>query len=199
MEPSTQQQPMPPAPRSEHRRANGDGERGLVAMLGGVAGRFTLYALIWLLLTEGRPDAWLFGAVCAAAAALLPLLLEGPAVPPGASALLATLLRLPLLAPLFLWESLKGGVDVSLRALKPRMPLAPALIDWPLRLPPGPAPVMLASLVSLMPGTLAVIDGDRLRVHVLDDTRDYDDELARLERRVARVFGVALREAPSAP
>jgi multicomponent Na+:H+ antiporter subunit E len=162
-----------------------------------VAGRFVVFLFLWWLLTGGRTDAWLFGAGSAAAAAVLPLLVEGPAATPARSALLPTLLRLPLLVPLFLWESLKGGVDVSLLALRPRMPLAPALLDYPLRLSPGPAPVLLASLVSLMPGTLAVIDGDRLRVHVLDATRSYDDDLARLERRVAQVFGIKLNGAPS--
>lgn len=160
-----------------------------------VGGRFVVFLLLWWLLTDGSTDAWLFGACAAAAAALLPLAIEAPGDAPGAATLLPTLLRLPLLVPLFLWESLKGGVDVSLRALKPRMPLVPALFDFPLRLPPGPAPVLLASLVSLMPGTLAVIDGDRLQVHVLDGTRDYDDELARLELKVARVFGIKLNGA----
>jgi multicomponent Na+:H+ antiporter subunit E len=169
------------------------------ARLLALAGHLLVFLLLWWVLTGGRNDAWLFGACCAAAAALLPLLVEGPMGKPITTALLPTLLRLPLLVPLFLWESLKGGVDVSLRALKPRMPLAPALFDYPLRLPPGPAPVLLASLVSLMPGTLAVIDGSRLRVHVLDATRSHDAEVARLEQRVARVFGVALDAARPTP
>jgi multicomponent Na+:H+ antiporter subunit E len=81
---------------------------------------------------------------------------------------------------------------VALRALKPRMPLAPTVFDYRLRLPPGPAPVTLASLVSLMPGTLATVSGRRLRVHVLDATRGYQDELELLEAQVAWMFGVPL-------
>jgi multicomponent Na+:H+ antiporter subunit E len=178
--------------RKQATQPAGRAPRHWSAPVPGAAGRFVVFLLLWWLLTDGRTDAWLFGACAAAAAALLPLFIEAPSDTPGAATLLPTLLRLPLLVPLFLWESLKGGVDVSVRALKPRMPLVPALFDYPLRLPPGPGPVLLASLVSLMPGTLAIIDGDRLRVHVLDGTRDYDDELERLERKVARVFGIEL-------
>jgi multicomponent Na+:H+ antiporter subunit E len=111
----------------------------------------------------------------------------------GARALLPTVLRGLLLLPFFLWQSVSGGVDVALRALKPRMPLAPTVFDYRLRLPPGPAPVTMASLVSLMPGTLATVSGTRLRVHVLDATRGYEDELELLEAQVAWVFGVPLQ------
>jgi multicomponent Na+:H+ antiporter subunit E len=162
-------------------------------------GRFVLFVLLWWLLTDGRTDALLFGACVALAAAVVPLPMERPGKVSRQPALLPTLLRLPLLLPMFLWQSLHGGVDVSLRALRPRMPLAPAMIDYPLRLPRGPAAVVMAGLVSLMPGTLAMVEGGRLRVHVLDGSRRYDDELADLERRVARVFGVALAPPRSAP
>jgi multicomponent Na+:H+ antiporter subunit E len=180
----------------------------------GLLGRFLLFWALWWLLTDGHADALVFGLCCAAVAALLPLpaaesdggAQAGPVAGQGADrrtdplgpSLLPTVLRLPLLVPFFLWESLRGGADVALRALRPRLPLSPAIIQHRLRLPPGPAPVMMASLVSLMPGTLAIISGHRLRVHVLDDGRDYRAELGRLEAKVARVFGVALAP-PQAP
>ncbi len=167
--------------------------RQLLAFLG----RFLLFGVIWWMLTEGRPDALMFGVCCAAAAAFVPQIVGEPGSAPIQRTLLPTVLRLPLLLPFFLWQSLRGGVDVALRAFKPRLPLAPAMVDYRLRLPRGPAPVMMASLVSLMPGTLAMISGTRLRVHVLDRTADHHDALARLERLVARVFGIAL-ESPNA-
>ncbi|MCF7983482.1 MAG: Na+/H+ antiporter subunit E [Thiohalocapsa sp.] len=158
----------------------------------GLLGRFALFAMLWWLLTDGRSDALVFGLCFAAAAALLSLVIRDPRDPPMQPDLLPTVLRLPLLVPFFFWESLLGGFDVALRAFKPRLPLAPAMIDYPLRLPAGPAPVMMASLVSLMPGTLAVVSGNRLRVHVLDKTSSYRDELERLEQHVACVFGITL-------
>jgi len=160
-------------------------------------GRVTLFAVIWWMLTEGRSDALVLGLCSAAVAAFVPQIFGDPRDASPRRALLPTVLRVPLLVPFFLWQSLRGGVDVALRAFKPRLPLSPTIIDYRLRLPRGPAPVMMASLVSLMPGTLAMISGARLRVHVLDKTTDYHDALERLERLVARVFGVAL-EPPSA-
>jgi multicomponent Na+:H+ antiporter subunit E len=167
---------------------------GMASLASAVLGRFAVFAVLWWLLTDGRADGLVFGLCCAALAALLPLVIDDPRTSTRQPGLLPTVLRLPLLVPFFLWQSLSGGVDVALRAFKPRLPLAPAMIVYPLRLPPGPAPVLMASLVSLMPGTLAMISGTRLRVHVLDETRAYRDDLERLERRVARVFGIDLAD-----
>jgi multicomponent Na+:H+ antiporter subunit E len=173
----------------------------MMSQLVGLLGRFALFWGIWWLLTDGRADGLVLGAGFAAAAALMPLVIADPQQAPAAAAtpraLLPTVLRGLLLLPFFLWQSLYGGVDVALRALKPRMPLKPTVFDYRLRLPPGPAPVMLASLVSLMPGTLAMVSGARLRVHVLDATRDYQDELQLLEAQVAWIFGVALQAPPT--
>lgn len=167
-----------------------------MAQLAALLGRFALFWAIWWLLTDGRPDGLLFGACCAVVAALVPLLItaskDGPPGRPGPRALVPTVLRGLLLLPFFLWQSLHGGIDVALRALTPRLPLAPTVFDYRLRLPPGPAPVMLASLVSLMPGTLATVSGLRLRVHVLDSTMHHQDELELLEALVAWVFGLDL-------
>ncbi len=175
----------------------GQSSRRLSQLLGGL-GRFALFFGIWWLLTDARADGLVLGALFAAIAAALPLLIPEPRDAGMPRALLPTVLRGLLLLPFFLWQSLYGGIDVAARAFKPRMPLAPAMFDYRLRLPPGPAPVMLASLVSLMPGTLAIVSGARLRVHVLDATQDCTDELALLEAQVAWMFGVALR-APTAP
>jgi len=164
----------------------------MIAQLLAFLGRFVVLGVIWWMLTEGRGDALMFGLCCAAAAAYVPQVIEDPRDVSPRRSPLPTVLRLPLLIPFFFWQSLRGGVDVALRAFKPRLPLAPAIIDYRLRLPNGPAPVMMASLVSLMPGTLAMISGTRLRVHVLDKTAEHHEALERLERLVARVFGVAL-------
>lgn len=170
--------------------------------VGGLLGRFALFWAIWWLLTDGRADGLVFGAACAAAAALVPILLADaePADSQGSRrpALLPTVLRGLLLLPFFLWQSLYAGFDVAARALKPRMPLAPTVFDYRMRLPPGPASVMMASLVCLMPGTLANVSGARLRIHVLDATRQYQDELELLEAQVAWIFGVALQMPRSA-
>lgn len=95
--------------------------------------------------------------------------------------------------PFFLWRSLQGGADVAWRAFHPSMPIVPAVIDYPLRLPRGLPQVFLANIVSLLPGTLsATLDGPALKLHVLDSRGDFMTELKALEQRVARMCGVLL-------
>jgi multicomponent Na+:H+ antiporter subunit E len=69
----------------------------------------------------------------------------------------------------------------------------PAVIDYPLRLPPGLPQAFLANIVSLLPGTLsATLDGQALMVHVMDSRGDFMTELKALEQRMARMCGVLL-------
>ena len=69
----------------------------------------------------------------------------------------------------------------------------PAVIDYPLRLPPGLPQVFLANIMSLLSGTLsATLDGPALKLHVLDSRGDFMTELKALEQGVARMCGVLL-------
>lgn len=152
--------------------------------------RVLVFALLWWLLTTGQQAALLFGAPFVLLAALLSTLArfrtrtgDGPLQPVAPLALLR-------LIGFFLWHSLLGGVDVALRAFRWRLPLSPDLIDYPLRLPPGPATVLMSGLVSLMPGTLAVIRAGRLRVHVLDRRGHWQQDLEGLEQRVGAVYRI---------
>jgi multicomponent Na+:H+ antiporter subunit E len=53
--------------------------------------------------------------------------------------------------------------------------------------------VILANIVSLLPGTLsATLDGQALKIHVLDSRGDFMTELKALEQRVARMCGALL-------
>jgi len=100
-------------------------------------------------------------------------------------------MRLAAFAPFFVWESLRGGVDVALRVVGPSLRVRPGFVAHRLRLPEGPARVSFANCVSLLPGSLAAdLEGDELIVHLLDVGTDAG--LARLEAAVARVYGVAL-------
>ncbi|MCG8485893.1 MAG: Na+/H+ antiporter subunit E, partial [Chromatiales bacterium] len=96
-------------------------------------------------------------------------------------------------APFFFYRSLLGGVDVAWRAVHPRMPINPRLVEYPIQLPPGLPQVFMANIVSLLPGTLsAELSARLLRVHVLSSRGDVVPELEALERRIAGVFGVSL-------
>lgn len=147
--------------------------------------RALVLSLVWWVLAEGSAQSWGIGipAIVLAVIASVALL---PPVP-------LVWRELPGFTPFFLWRSLCGGADVAWRAFHPGMPIAPAVIDYPLRLPAGLPQVLMVSIVSLLPGTLsAELDGRVLRVHVLDSRGDFLSELRVVEHRVAKMCGMVL-------
>lgn len=95
--------------------------------------------------------------------------------------------------PFFVGRALSGGMDVARRALHPRLPLEPAVIEYPLRLPRGLPQVVMANTINLLPGTLtADIQAGALKVHVIDHQTSVLEELEALENAVARTFGITL-------
>ena len=147
--------------------------------------RTALFTLLWWILTEGATSSWLIGAPVV----VLAVLASGVLLP-GASWSLPGILRF---IPFFLWHSLRGGVDVAGRALHPRLPISPGLLEHPWRLPAGLPRVLMANTVSLLPGTLSTELGEEfLQVHVLDQTGTFKSELTQIETRVARMFGLNL-------
>jgi multicomponent Na+:H+ antiporter subunit E len=73
------------------------------------------------------------------------------------------------------------------------MPIAPDIIEFPLRLPPGLARVFMVNTVSLLPGTMSTEIGENcLMVHVLDGRKELFSELEEVEQGVARMFGIFL-------
>jgi len=87
--------------------------------------------------------------------------------------------------PYFVWNSLRGGVDVAARALNPRLPIDPAVVRYEMRLDSTAARVLMADTVTLLPGTLSAdLQGNILLVHVLTASGPFMDTLATLEQRV---------------
>ena len=98
-------------------------------------------------------------------------------------------------AGFFLRESLRGGWDVAWRALSPALPLSPAIVCFPLHLPPGPGRLLFCGAISLLPGTavVAIADGS-ICIHVLETSPGVEEELRELEAHVAALFGLRLPE-----
>ncbi len=150
-----------------------------------ILSRGILFLLIWWILTDGSvPSLWIgvpavFLAVTASMKLIPPVPFDG--------------FELFRFVPFFLLHSLLGGVDVARRAFQPDLPIAPELIEYPMRLPPGLPLVFMTNVISLLPGTLSVaIDRSVLKLHVLDGSKDYVTELKALEQGVARLFRVSL-------
>ncbi len=143
--------------------------------------RLLLFLVIWWALADGAASLWVIG-VPAVLCALIASLVLLPSVR-------FVWWRLVAFIPFFLWQSLKGGVEVAWLAFQPRMFLSPKLIEYPLQLPAGLAQVAMINITSLLPGTLsAAIDGNVLTVHILDSRGDYLAGLQGLEQHLGRIF-----------
>lgn len=150
-----------------------------------IASRGVAFSLIWWILADGILVSWWIGVP----AVLLAIIVSVALLPP------VPLVWLELLrfVPFFFMHSLIGGADVAWRALHPGMPIAPDLITYPLRLPPGLPQVFMVNIFSLLPGTLSVeLGANSMRVHVLDARQDFFSELESVEQSVAALFGVSL-------
>jgi multicomponent Na+:H+ antiporter subunit E len=142
---------------------------------------------LWLLLTDGDLASWLIGAPVVVAAAWS---VASPPVAQGGAFSLSAALRF---LPFFLWESLRGGVDVAARVLTRQPRVSPGFDTYRIRLKQGASRLLFANIVSLLPGTLAAdLSGDSLRVHALDTGSNFLGELERLERLVGRIYGEVL-------
>lgn len=95
--------------------------------------------------------------------------------------------------PYFLWNSLRGGIDVAARAVHPRLPIDPTIVRYELRLDATLARVLMANTVTLLPGTLsAELHDAALEVHALNASADLAEMLDKLELRIADLFGQQL-------
>jgi multicomponent Na+:H+ antiporter subunit E len=152
-------------------------------IVGRVVPRVAFMALLWLVLTGGDPDGWAFGLVAVAAATLASMALFPPR---GLRLSPAGLARF---APYFALQTVLGSVDVARRVFDPRMPVAPAFLEYRVRLSDEAPRVLFANALSLLPGTISVeLRGDVLTIHVIDERLPVLATLQRLEERVAAVF-----------
>lgn len=153
-----------------------------------VVRRALMFAVLWGVCTQGEVSSWVIGGPTIVIATLASVVL----LPPVAWRWrLSGLVRF---VPYFLVRSVLGSVDVARRALHPHLPLAPLLVEYPLRLQDGLARVFLVNTVSLLPGTLAAeLHAQHLTVHALDGSvAGVSADLKVLEQRVADLFGTEL-------
>jgi multicomponent Na+:H+ antiporter subunit E len=149
--------------------------------------RILIFLLIWWVITDGALASWWIGLPAVLLAVIISVIL----VPTTT----INWYELFKFIPYFIIRSFVGGVDVAMRALHPKLPIVPALIEYPLRLPIGLPQVFFINMVSLLPGTLiADSHGDTLEVHILDETSGFIDEIRSVEQSIAKIFVVTLNE-----
>lgn len=150
------------------------------------ASNFVALMLIWLILTDFRLDALVFGipAVFAGSALvfLTPSTPRWRLSPYGAGGFVIW----------FAIQSVRGAVDVAWRAFSPALPLQPGFGCYSPALPEGAPRILFVNTITLLPGTLsAEISGSDVIVHMLDKSADLQADLRALELRVAALFGLS--------
>lgn len=147
--------------------------------------RVLLFAGLWWILADGGTNGWLFGSLAVIAATWTSMALR----PPAANGL--RLGALPGFLVYFLTNSVRGGGQVALMALRGRGALQPAFLELTVNLPAGAPQILMITVLGLMPGTVGVELGtDRLRLHVLHQDLPVVAEAQALERHIAALFGV---------
>jgi len=147
---------------------------------------FILCTLMWVVISRGDLTSWVVGLPSITLAVIVIDRLHAR----GKQGIHVGML--PGFIAWFLWNSFRGGIDVALRALKPRLSLHPGFIHYPLHIPQGHARLFLVNVVSLLPGTLSAdVEGDDLVLHALDTGADIIVETAYAERRIAELFGLS--------
>lgn len=144
---------------------------------------WVFFALIWLLLSSAQ--GWLLGLLTVTGAALLCVRL-------GLEPVRLRWRYLPAFSLFFLRTLLHGGWDVALRALNPRLPIAPAWHDYQFSARSQRVRLVFSAMVGLLPGTLSTgPDNDAMRVHVLDERQNWLTTAQALESHLMQLLGDA--------
>ncbi len=143
----------------------------------------TVFSVLWWVITQGDIGSWLIGLPAVVGASWARIRIGSFA---GTRISLLGLVRF---VPYFLWESLRGGTDVALRTLAPRVRVKPGFYRYRTGLHASSARTFFAYCVSLLPGTLtAELQDEWLEIHTLNNASEPFAELVRLERVIARLF-----------
>jgi multicomponent Na+:H+ antiporter subunit E len=143
------------------------------------------FVALWYILSDGKNASWAIGLPVVVLATWFSVMLR-----PDEYRQLRWY-RLLRFLPYFVWQSLRGSIDVAKRALHPRLPLAPDLLQYRMELSSENARILFANIISLLPGTLtADITGECITVHSLTGDQKILDELKGLERRIADMYAL---------
>ena len=152
--------------------------------------RAGLLLVLWWVLVGADPASLAFGAVAAAAAAFLSLRLY-PLDHGGVRAWRLV----PLFGSLFV-HGLRGGFDVSWRALRPGVPIDPVWTRVRLASDHAAANALLGGMISLVPGSLAAASaGGTMDLHLLHAPSFDPGEFERDQRHALGLFDGGIEKA----
>ena len=150
----------------------------------------TVFACLWVLITQARADSWIVGVPVIAAAAASAVYLASD------RRWRWSIIGFLRFVPHFARSSLYGGIDVAWRSLHPQLPIHPQLVEYPLHLPDGTARIFFMNIINLLPGTVSAdIREDVLTIHVIDIRQPIRQQLEKLEQKVAELFATRIETA----
>ena len=154
----------------------------------GLIRRILIFGFVWAVLTGGALDSWLIGIP-----SILLALFVNAYLPPLSSFKIS-----PKGAIFFLFyfatHSFLAGVDVVKRAVQPKIPLDPGLMEYQVRLTSEFAVILFLNTISLFPGTFSLrLSHGHILVHVLDQSEPAFEKLRRLEGKIGEMFCENLR------
>lgn len=170
-----------------------------------VALRALALGLFWIALAGRSVDYALYGVIGVALATGMSLALLPPSPARPRLWIRGPIATLGLLG-WFLWQSVRGGMDVALRALKPTVDVQPRVVVAPIELPPGSARQIALILMNLMPGSMVqrVLtapqdttqtgsrDSTSVELHTLSLDLEPSEQWRELQYRTGRALGTPL-------
>jgi multicomponent Na+:H+ antiporter subunit E len=147
-----------------------------------------LFGVLWWSLVESTFSSWLIGIIVVPFAAWLSITLYRNNTQKSENTTSFSIVGLLKFLPFFAWQSLKGGYQTASLALSSRA--APAdFIEFETFLGSRREKILFMHIISLMPGSLtANINGQIIRIHILDINEYSEDGLRDCEQRLSRIF-----------
>lgn len=150
--------------------------------------RFTLFSIIWILLTGWQPSSWAVGGVFIIMASSLSLLLAPQQQQTAQSKI--NPVNLFSFFCYFFMQSLRGGWDTAKLALRPKQKILPGVIKYPIEIVNESHIFTFMQVLSLLPGTVSAQHNDReIRIHVLDFNSFNRAEIDNCYARVSKLLG----------
>lgn len=162
-----------------------------------VSGRALALALLWWVLSEGRPGYAVSGGVVVLLALAASIVLAPVPAPaerhPTLARPSARVVGLAVLIGWYAVQIIRGGLDVTGRLLRRRTAVAPVVVETRTHLPAGRLRPLAVAMYNLMPGSLVCgMQDDLIRLHSLAAELEARQQWHDLEDRLARASGIAL-------
>lgn len=155
--------------------------------------RIAIFSLLWLVLAQWQLSSLIVGVVFIVVASLLSLYLA-PVLPPINAHKTPSYKVLRKRCSFFIYffsQSLRGGWDIAILALTPKLHVSPGVVQYQTALSSESQLFTFIQVLSLLPGTVSASrNGRTLSIHVLDLNSYSRSDIDDCQQKVADLVGV---------